>query len=119
MCLHTNKLLVISVVIILKVMGIFCSNLSLLLLSKWDDSCVHVCCECELNSKHTVQHYLIFKGKAEARCSPSFPFSVRRNQKKKKDKKVGVGLIRQLSFVTALFIFIKTLILTANSFGNV
>lgn len=84
MCLHTNKLLVISVVIILKVMGICCSNLGLLLLSKWDDSCVHVCCECELNSKHTVQYYLIFKGEAEARSSPSFDFHLEKEKKKRK-----------------------------------
>lgn len=83
-------------------MRICCSELSLLLLQKWDDSCVHVCCEGKLNSKHIV--HLIFKGKAETRSSPFFPFHL---EGKKKREKNGVGVIRQLSFVTVLFTLIK------------
>lgn len=88
MCLHAYKLPVISVVIILKVMGICCSNLSLLSLSKWDDSCMHVCCECQLNSKHAVKHYLVFKGKAEGRSPPGFALCL---ELKKQERENGGG----------------------------
>lgn len=110
-CAYTLN--VASVLIILKVMGICCSKLSLLLLWKWDDSCVHVCCECKLNSKHTV--HLIFKGKAKTRSSPYFAFHL---EGKKENQKWGGGNpTAELCY--CIIYFDKTIILTTDNFGNI
>ena len=88
MCLHTNKLLVISAVIILKVMGIA----ALILVCFRYQGGMTAVCMCAVSAnwiQNTVQHYLIFKGKAEARSSPSFDFHL--EEEKNREKSEGGG----------------------------
>lgn len=62
-----------------------------------------VCCEYKLNLKHTVPHYLIFKGKAEARSSPSFAVHLEEEKKKRLNSGGGYNQTVELCYSIIYF----------------